>query len=134
VRAGRTVPFETTTILLPPPAPTVFNPNPLTTSVRPLTTLHRQRREHECVLVTVARDSLSNNHARIVDRLSHGENLEVALRKIAKGIQVKHLAIHEKKCMFGVVAGGRGADYHSGCIWTLPANAKGSADRSAERS
>jgi len=86
------------------------------------------------VLITVIRDSFSNNHARIVDRLRHGENFEVALRKIAKRIQVKHLAIHEKKCMFGVVAGGRRADYHSGRIWTLPANAKGGAGRSAERS
>ena len=134
MRAGRAVPFETTTIFLPPPAPAFLNPNPLTTSVRPLPTLHRQRGEHECVLVTVGRDSFSNNHARIVDRLCQDENLEVALRKIAKRIQVKHLAIHEKKCMFGVVAGGRGADYHSGRIWTLPANAKGGAGRSAERS
>jgi hypothetical protein len=66
--------------------------------------------------------------------MRHGENLEAALRKIAKRIQVKHLAIHEKKCVFGVVAGARGADYHSGRIWTLPANAKGGAGRSAERS
>ena len=133
VRAGGAVPFETTTIFLPPPATALVNPNPLTTSVRPLPTLHRQGREHECVLVTVARDSFSNNHARIVDRLSHGKNLEAALRKIAKRIQVKHLAIHEKKCMLRVVAGGRRADDHSGGIWTLPGNAKGSAGRSAER-
>ena len=54
----------------------------------------------------VVRDSFSNNHARIIDGLCHCENLEVALRKIAKGVQVKHLAIHEKERMLGVVARG----------------------------
>jgi hypothetical protein len=48
------------------------------------------------VLVTVVRDSFPDNHARIIDGLCYRESLEIALRKIAKCVQVKHLAIHEE--------------------------------------
>jgi hypothetical protein len=65
------VPFETTTAFFPPPAATVLNPNPLTTSVRPLPAADRQWREHECVFVTIVRDSFSNNHARIINGFRH---------------------------------------------------------------
>jgi len=86
------------------------------------------------MLVSVARDSFANNYARIIDGLCHGENLEIALRNIAKCIQVKHLPIYEEECVLGVVAGGRRTDDHSGGIWTLAANTEGGAGRSAQSS
>ena len=86
------------------------------------------------MFVTVVSDSFSDNYARVIDGLCHRQNLEVALRKIAKRIQVKHLAVYEKKCVLGIVARGRGADDHSGGIWTLPVHAEGSAGRSTQSS
>ena len=56
------------------------------------------------MLLAVGRDSSANDQARITDRGRDGEDLEVALRKIAKGVEIKYLAVGVKECVLGVVA------------------------------
>ena len=58
------------------------------------------------MLLAVGRDSPANNQAGITDRGRDGEDLEVALGKIAKRIEIKNLAIGVKECVLGVVARG----------------------------
>jgi hypothetical protein len=56
------------------------------------------------VLLAVGRDSPANNQAGITDRGRDGEDLEVALGKIAKSVEIKYLAVGVKECVLGVVA------------------------------
>ena len=57
------------------------------------------------MLLAVGRDSPANDEARIADRGRDGEDLEAALGKIAKRVEIKHLAVGVKECVLGVVAG-----------------------------
>ena len=86
------------------------------------------------MLLAIGRDSFANDEARIADRSGHRQNLEVALGKIAQGVEVKHLAVRVKERALGVVTRGGGSDDHSGDVVTLPSDAVGRAGRSTERS
>lgn len=130
----RAVPSVTTTASLPPPAAAFLNPNPLTTNVRPLPSIHRNRREQEGVLLAVGSDSFANDEAGIADRLCDRKDGEVARGKIAKRVEIKHLAVGVEERVLGVVARCRGSDNHSGCVVTLSDDAVGRARSSTERS
>ena len=104
---GRAVPFVAAATLLPPPAAAFLNPNPLTTQVGPLPAGHLERREHKGMLVAIGRDSLTDDNAGIADRFRHCQDTEIALRKIAKRVEIKQLAVGVKECVLGVVTRGR---------------------------
>jgi hypothetical protein len=76
--------------------------------------------------------SLPDDDAGIVDRLCHSKDFEIALRKVTKGVEIKHLVVDVKERVFGVVVRRRGSDDHSGCVGTLPADAAGRACVSTE--
>jgi hypothetical protein len=131
----RTVPFVATTAGLPPPAAAYLDPNPLATIVGPLASIDSQRCKQKGVLLAVASDPLANNQARIADRLGHRQDVEVARGKIAKRVEIKHLAVRIKERVVGAVACCRGSDDHSGCVVTLlPSDAVGRARSSTEGS
>jgi hypothetical protein len=134
-----TVPPVTTTITLPPPDASAFNfallnPTPLAANVRPSSAFHRERRQQKSVFVAVVGDSLANNQAGIADRLRDSQDAEITLRKIAKCVEVKDLAIGVKESVLGVVIRGRGSDDHSGCIGAGAGDPVGCARCSTERS
>jgi hypothetical protein len=131
----RTVPFVATTAGLPPPAAAYLDPNPLATIVGPLASIDSQRCKQKGMLLAVASDPLANNQARIADRLGHRQDVEVARGKIAKRVEIKHLAVRIKERVVGAVACCRGSDDHSGCVVTLlPSDAVGRARSSTEGS
>jgi hypothetical protein len=86
------------------------------------------------VLLAIVRDSLSNDEAGIADRPSHRQDVEIARGKIAKGVEIKHLAVRVKKRALGVVARRGGSDDHSGGVVALPGDAVGRARSSTKRS
>jgi hypothetical protein len=86
------------------------------------------------MLAAVGCDSLADDHTRIVDCPGHRQDAEIARRKIAKRVEIKHLAVGVKEGMLGVVARRRGSDNHSGCVGPLRGDAVGRAGGSAERS
>lgn len=102
--ARRAMPFVTATAGLPPPAAALLNPNPLTTIVGPIPSHHGHRREQKGVLLAVGRDSPADDQAGITDRGRDGQDLEAALGRIAKRVEIKHLAVRVKECVLGVVA------------------------------
>lgn len=134
VRAGRAVPFVTTATFFPPPAFDFLNPNPLATIVRPLPALDRERREQEGMFVAVIGNSLADDKAGIADRGRRGQNLEIALGKIAQRIEIEHLVFGvEKRVRRVVVRSGR-PDNHSERVAAATAgNAIGRAGISTER-
>lgn len=121
----RTVPSVATTVTLPPPDATAFdfalaflNPTPLAANIRPISPIHWERREQKSVFVAVVGDSLANNQAGIADRLRDGQDTEIALRKIAKRVEIEDLSVDVKEGVLGVVVRGGGSDDHAGCIGT----------------
>ena len=55
------------------------------------------------MLVARVSDSLPNDDAGIVDRLRNRKDFEVALRKVAERVEIKHLAVGVKERVLGVV-------------------------------
>lgn len=84
------------------------------------------------MLAAVSRDSITDNDAGIVDRPRHRQDAEIARRKIAQRIEIKHLALGVKEGMLGVVACRGGSNNHSGCIGPLRGDAVGRAGGSTE--
>lgn len=84
------------------------------------------------MLAAVGRDSLADDNAGIVDRPRDRKDTEVARGKIAKRVEIKHLAVGVKECVLGVVTRRRGPDNHSGCVGTLRGDAVGRASGSTE--
>jgi hypothetical protein len=84
------------------------------------------------VLLAIGRDSFANDEARIANRLCDRKDGEVARGKIAKRVEIKHLAVGVEERVLGVVARGRGSDDHSGLVVTLPGDAAGRAGSSTE--
>ena len=121
--AGRAMPFVTTTVLFPPPAAAFLDPNPFTTTVGPLSPRDGQRSEHERVFVSIVRNPVADDDTRIADRSRDTQDFEVALRKIAQGIEIEHLTADIKKGVFGIVARGRGTDDHARGVRPLTGNA-----------
>jgi hypothetical protein len=127
------MPFVTTAIRFPPPAAAFLDPNPLATHVRPCPSVHRRGRKQKGVLVAVVSDSLADDETGITDRRRDRKDAEAARRKIAKRVEIKHLAVGVKERVLGVVARRRGSDNHSGCVsTTTPGYAVGLACRSSE--
>jgi hypothetical protein len=62
------------------------------------------------MFLSVARVALSYDHHGVVDRLRHGEQLEVALWEIASGVEINQLAILMEKGMHRPVGYGGKAD------------------------
>jgi hypothetical protein len=54
---------------------------------------HGKRRHQKGVTVAIGSDSLADDHTGIVDRLCDGKDFEVALGKIAKRVEIKHLVV-----------------------------------------
>jgi len=98
-----------------------------------LTSGHGHRREQKGVTVTVGRNSLADDDAGIADRSRDFEDAEVARGKIAKRVQIEHLAIRVKEGVLGVVARGGGTDNHAGGVAALGGEAVGRAHISAKR-
>lgn len=86
------------------------------------------------MLVAIGRNSLANNDAGIADRFRDREHAEIALGKVAEGIEIKYLAARVKESMLGVVAHGRGTDDHAGGVGPAGSDAVGGAGGAAERS
>ena len=84
------------------------------------------------MVVTVGRDSLSDDDAGIADRPRNFKDAEVACRKIAKRVEIEHLAVRVKEGVLGVVARGGGTDNHAGGVAALCGNAVGRARISAQ--
>jgi hypothetical protein len=84
------------------------------------------------VAVTVGRDSLADNDAGIADRPRDLKDAEVARRKIAKRVEIEHLAFRVQERVLGVVAHGRRSNNHSGGVGTLPGDTVGRAIISTE--
>jgi hypothetical protein len=100
------MPFVTTTTRFPPPSIPLLLPNPLAAIVTPGAPAHRQRREQKGVLVAFGGDSLPDDNAAIIDRFRPGQDAEIARRKIAKHVEIKHLPVRVKKSVVGAVAHG----------------------------
>jgi hypothetical protein len=127
------MPFVTTAIRFPPPASALLDPNPLTTIVIPIPSRHGHRRKQKGVFVAVGRGSPTDDEAGITDRSRDGEDLEAALGKIAKRVEIEHLSVRVKERMLGVVARRGGSDNHSGCVSaTTPGDTVGLACASSE--
>ena len=86
------------------------------------------------MLLAVGSDSFANDEAGIADRLCDRKDGEVAGGKIAKRVEIKHLAVGVEERVLGVVARCRGSDNHSGRVVTLSDDAVGRARSSTERS
>jgi hypothetical protein len=84
------------------------------------------------VLVPVGGNSLADDEAGIADRIRDRKDVEVARRKIAKPVEIKHLAIGVKERALGLVARRRGSDNHSRGVGTTPSDASGGARGSTE--
>ena len=72
--------------------------------------------EKKSVLLTVTAYAVSNNKTRIIDCLGHGENFEIAVRKIAYAVQVYHLAVRKQKGVNGAVRRRGVSHYLAGSI------------------
>ena len=99
-----------------------------------MASVHRDRRKQKGVPLVVGRDSSANDQAGVADRFRDRQDAEVTRRKIAKRVEIKHLAVDVKEGVLGVVARERGSDNHSGCVRPLPGDAVGRGRRSTERS
>ena len=97
------MPLVTTATFFPPPAANILDPSPLATLIMPLSSSHALRREFECVLITVLGDSIANDNQRIADRARYGEHFEIRLGKIAEIVEIVHLVLNKKECVFGII-------------------------------
>ena len=84
------------------------------------------------MVVAVGRDSFADDDAGIVNRSRDFQNAEVARGKIAKRVEIEHLAIRVKKGVLGVIGHGGRTDDHAGGIAALIGNAVGRARVSAQ--
>ncbi len=85
------------------------------------------------MLVAVVSYPLTNDETGITDRRRDRKDAEAARRKIAKRVEIKHLAVGVQERVLGVVARRRGSDNHSGCVTTAtPGDAVGLACSSSE--
>ena len=130
--ARRPTPFVTTAIRLPAPAPVVLFPNPLTTFIIPLPAGNSDRRHLESVFVAILGDSVADDDAGIADRSRDRQDLEVALGKIAEHVEIVHFVTDIKERVFGIVAGGRRADDHSGGVLAVAGDVVGGGGVTAE--
>jgi hypothetical protein len=92
------------------------------------------RRKQERVLIAVGRDSLAGDETRIVDRFGKAQHLEIALGKIAHGVEIKNLPAVIKERVLGIIARGRTADDHSRVIHTSGSVAARATRVAAKRS
>lgn len=80
------------------------------------------------MLLSLVGDSLTNNQARIADRLGTGQDAEAAGREVTKSVEIEHLAVRVKESMLRAVARHRGSDNHSCRVVPLsPRDATGRA-------
>jgi hypothetical protein len=132
--ARRSTPFVTTATGFPAPAPSVLFPNPLTTFIVPLSAGDLYRRELKSVFVTVFRDSVADDNAGITDCSRDRQNFELALGKITERVEIVHFVADIQKRVFGIIAGGGGADDHSGGVLAVAGNVVRGGRVTTERS
>jgi hypothetical protein len=58
------------------------------------------------MLIPAEGNAFTDDEAAIIDRFRYGQDAEIALRKIAKHVEIKHLAVCIKKSVVGAVAHG----------------------------
>ena len=84
------------------------------------------------MLAASGRDSLADDNAGIVDGSRHRQDAEIARRKIAERVEIKHLALGEKERVLRVVARGGRSDNHARGIGPLRGHAVSRAGGSAK--
>ena len=84
------------------------------------------------MFIAIAGSSVADDDAGIADRSRDLKNAEVARGKIAKSVEIEHLAIRVKEGVLGVVARGRRTDDHTSSVATLSGDAVGRAGISAK--
>ncbi len=126
------MPFVAMTTGLPPPTATVLHPNPLATNVRPSPAIDQKRFEQKRVLLSAGGSSFSDDETRIADRRGYVQDIEVARGKIAQRVEIEHLPVRIKKRAFGVVAGRRRSDDHSGRVRSVSRHTGGGAGSASE--
>ncbi len=121
-RLGRTrrlltrapMPAIAATVRFPPPVTALLDPTPFaaaiirvagsqTAKVGPASAIHRDRGKHKRVRRPVIRNALTDDHARIVERLRHGQKAKIAPVEIGERVQIGHLAVRKKKGMHGSI-------------------------------
>ena len=101
--AWRSVPLVGVGIVFPPPTASVLFPNPLATGIAPLPAIDRRRRQQEGMLIAIQSYTFANDQGAVVDRLCHGQHLEVAVSQVAKEVEIVHLPFGKEKRVLGVV-------------------------------
>jgi len=86
------------------------------------------------VFVAILGESVADDDAWIADGPRDGQDLELALRKIAEHVEVVHFVADIKKSVFGIVAGSRRTDDHAGGVCAVTDNAVCSGGVTAKRS
>ena len=71
------------------------------------------------MLLSVQRNTLTNNFEAIVDRTGRTQHFEIARGKIAKQVEIGHLPIGVEEGVFGIVTGGGRSDDHPGRVEVL---------------
>src|SRR3954454_15061887 len=128
-RIARAVPTPTPS--LPPPAAADVDPNQLIVDIGPLTArflcdqdrsiLDRiafTRCEKKCVLLAARGNPIPHDEFGFVNRLCHGEDLEIGHGKIADRIEINHLSVREKEGVDRAVWYGGEANDLSGGVGT----------------
>jgi hypothetical protein len=109
-----------------PPAAAELYPLPLSTHVGPLPAIdgdgggalphcnrdiRGNRREEEGVFLAIGDDPVADDLTGVIDAPGHIQNAEIAHGKIRHRVEIEHLAIGEKKCVRGTIAG-EGKSHH----------------------
>src|SRR4051794_19835732 len=128
-RTARPVPTPAPS--LPPPAAADVDPDQLIVDIRPLTArflcdqdrsvldcIAFTRCEKKCVLLAAGGNSIAHDESGFVNRLCHGEDLEIGHGKIADRIQINHLSVREKEGVDRAVWDGGEANNLSGGVGT----------------
>lgn len=130
---GRAMPAVAAAIFFPPPANFALrNPDPLAALVGPSAAFHCDGCEHESVFFAVISDAFAGYEARVADGFCDHQNPEVALRKVAKRVEVEHLPIEIEKRVLGVIGRGRLTDDHPGSVGALRADIRRHAAGASE--
>ena len=79
------------------------------------------------------RNAVADDEAGITDRFCDRQDLKLGEGKVAKRVEIVHLAAHPKEGVLGAVRQSRGADDHSVHVVPGAGNAVRGARRAAER-
>ena len=124
--ATRAVPVPAAS--LEPPAASGLDPYPVVVSVGPLTnrSVGCDRRflnghaffgcEKKSVLLAIGGNPFASDETCVVNGLGHGQDLEVARRKIADRVEIEHLAICKEERVNGTIRGSGESDDLSGTV------------------